>query len=116
MDKLPVETIEIIASYLSVSEAKSFSLTFKNAYHGTLIRIWSNARLKYKNGRPFLNVVDIKHLPFKKLYSCDVVDDLLFDLHDLPPTLKKFYIQGILYKKESFMKFRNCDTQILFFG
>ena len=112
MDCLPIELVEAIAIYLPTEDAKALSQTCKLCHVGCKRRIWSFPKFRQIDCDPFLCARDIKHLPIKKLYSGDLIDDETCSPHDLPPTLQELYITGAFDTEEALTRFRGSRFMI----
>ena len=70
-NSLPNELIEMCSSYLSIKDAKSFSLTSKRMHSLTLSKIWKCPRFEKKMPLDTFKILSLK-LPIEELHTCDL--------------------------------------------
>ena len=127
MEFLPSETIECIAVYLALKDAKSLSRVSRQCYNGTLKRIWSYPKFRKRylpksyvgNPRfkiPIVAVKDISHLPIRRLYSSDLKDFDTFYVKELPFTIKEICIDAPLTSDTSLAKFKGLSIKVKIFS
>ena len=114
MNSLPSEIIEFIAAHLCRKDAKSYSLTAKQFYKGTLNRIWGYARLTKTPTLklPIVSLQDISHLPIKRFFIGDVLDHDRLRIEDIPSSVQEIYIDDLVQDEHQLMKFQDVRSTV----